>query len=459
MAIGRCALRAMIGAMLAAGMLAADAMAAAAAPSFVESHTRLGDVRLFQPAGTPRELVFLFSDQPGWNAALDGVAAAMAGEGVAVVGVNLPRYLDALAASDDRDCHYLDSDIERLSKEIEQRLGLPTYRWPILAGLGAGGTLAYGAAAQAPDATIAGALVADPSPSLATRAPLCAGAKARPAPGGFAYDANPDMPAWLRVLDRQTPSAMPWIAQIPQARRLDPPAEPDLTATFLALLQPMIGYAMPTGEGLADLPLIELPAHRTPRALAVILSGDGGWRDIDSQLGETLAAGDIAVVGLDTLRYFWSAKPPAQVATDLQRILRHYQAAWGLKDVLLIGYSFGADVLPGALAHVRAEAQRDIVQISLLGLSHDVAFEFHVGGWLGLTSSDAVPIAPDAKQLDMAKVQCVYGEEEDDSLCPDPLFAQAELIRTTGGHHFDGDYQALAKRILDGYGRRRASRS
>jgi type IV secretory pathway VirJ component len=54
-------------------------------------------------------------------------------------------------------------------------------------------------------------------------------------------------------------------------------------------------------------------------------------------------------------------------------------------------------------------------------------------------------------------VQCVYGEEEEDSLCRAPLFRGTELIETKGGHHFDGDYRALAQRILDGYEKRRAA--
>jgi type IV secretory pathway VirJ component len=56
-------------------------------------------------------------------------------------------------------------------------------------------------------------------------------------------------------------------------------------------------------------------------------------------------------------------------------------------------------------------------------------------------------------------VQCFYGEEEPESLCPDPLFDRAERIRTRGGHHFDGDYEALAGRILEGAGRRLERRS
>ena len=64
-----------------------------------------------------------------------------------------------------------------------------------------------------------------------------------------------------------------------------------------------------------------------------------------------------------------------------------------------------------------------------------------------------------ACRLDPARVQCFYGEEEAESLCPDPVFDRAERVRTRGGHHFDGDYEALAGRILEGAGRRLERRS
>jgi type IV secretory pathway VirJ component len=52
-------------------------------------------------------------------------------------------------------------------------------------------------------------------------------------------------------------------------------------------------------------------------------------------------------------------------------------------------------------------------------------------------------------------IQCFYGANEDDSACPFLLQNhKAEVIRTTGGHHFDHDYDALARRILEGFRRR-----
>ena len=417
--------------------------------------TDLGELRVFRPDDAPKELVFLFSDLAGWDDRMDRAAAGMVDAGAAVLGVDLPAYVKALAANNDTGCHYLDSAIEGVAKGAEQAFGIEDYRWPIVAGIGAGGTIAHGAAAQPPPATIAGAVVVDPVPVLKTRLPLCAGAPATPAAGGgYAHGPFPKMPGWLTVADTKPPPAMPWVGQINGGGRVAAPFDADPATLLVSLLKPKIGYAMPTASGLGDLPLIEMPAAHQPEALAIVLSGDGGWRGIDMQVGQALSKMNISVVGIDTLRYFCSPKTPDKIAADLDTIVRHYQAAWGLKRVLLIGYSFGADVLPAAVNRMDESVLDDVDQISLLGLAKDVAFEFHLGQWLGLDNDDAAPIAPEVQKLDLAKVQCIYGEDEDDTLCRDPLFHEAEVIETKGGHHFDGDYAALARRIIAGFERR-----
>ena len=53
---------------------------------------------------------------------------------------------------------------------------------------------------------------------------------------------------------------------------------------------------------------------------------------------------------------------------------------------------------------------------------------------------------PEISKLDPGLLQCFYGQEEDDTACTAPEFDRAERIETAGGHHFAGDYQALAQR-------------
>lgn len=404
---------------------------------------RLGSVQLWRPAGAPSALVFLFSDTAGWSAGESVVAAHWQARGAAVVGVDLATYLAALRTSSD-GCHYLISELEELSKRLQREFGSAVYHSPILAGVGAGGTLAYAALAQAPAATVAGAVLADPAPALATKVPLCPGASAQSAAGGgFRYAEQERLPGFLV---RAAAGSEP--ATIRLGRAVD------------RALDEVASVPSP----LRDLPLVELPSHQPGAAMAVIYSGDGGWRDLDKSIGEWLAGAGVSVVGVDSLRYFWHAKTPERVAEDLAGILQHYGSRWQRSQVALIGYSFGAGVVPFAMNRLPPAERARVVQVSLLGLESRAPFEFHVSGWFEQFGVQEDPraaaplVLPELLQIDLRLVQCVYGEDEAESLCRAPELAAAERIRTRGGHHFDGDYPTLAKRILDGIERRSAHR-
>jgi type IV secretory pathway VirJ component len=200
-------------------------------------------------------------------------------------------------------------------------------------------------------------------------------------------------------------------------------------------------------KGVADLPLVEIPGPRNDPTLVLFLSGDGGWRDLDKTIGERLAAEGLQVVGFDSLRYFWHERSPDELARDLGRAIDHYRNAWGSKRFVLAGYSFGADVLPIALDRMDEELRKSVIKIVLLGLSDQASFKIHPTEWLGIRAA-GTPILMDARKMDMTRVLCVSGQREKISLCRDPAFAGAERIETAGGHHFDGDYQGLASRIL-----------
>ena len=153
-------------------------------------------------------------------------------------------------------------------------------------------------------------------------------------------------------------------------------------------------------------------------------------------------------MGVDCLRYFWQARDPAQVATDLSRILKEAQKAWKTTDALVIGYSFGADVLPFAINRLSEEDRKHVALLSLLGLEPNAPFEIEVSGWLGGTDEEAPLVLPELLKFDLSRLQCVYGEDEEDTLCTTPELAKAEILKFPGGHHFDEDYEKVADAIL-----------
>lgn len=82
---------------------------------------------------------------------------------------------------------------------------------------------------------------------------------------------------------------------------------------------------------------------------------------------------------------------------------------------MLVGYSFGADVLPATYNLLPAADRARVKQITLLGLSHEVDYEISVTGWLGVTGAGkgGDPMT-DVVKIDPKIIQCVYGTDEDD---------------------------------------------
>ncbi|WP_411562063.1 virulence factor family protein [Pseudomonas shirazensis] len=209
------------------------------------------------------------------------------------------------------------------------------------------------------------------------------------------------------------------------------------------LTQVLVGH---DGNALS-IPVVEVPAGQTTDTVTLFLSGDGGWRDLDRDVAGEMAKLGYPVVGIDTLRYYWQHKTPEQSAIDLSELMQHYRQKWGTKRFVLTGYSFGADVLPAIYNRLPAEDQQRVDAVILLAFARSGSFEIEVEGWLGKEGQEA-PTGPEMARMPAAKVVCIYGvEEADESGCTEHT-AVGERLKLPGGHHFDENYPALAKRLI-----------
>ncbi|WP_205590202.1 AcvB/VirJ family lysyl-phosphatidylglycerol hydrolase [Agrobacterium tumefaciens] len=205
------------------------------------------------------------------------------------------------------------------------------------------------------------------------------------------------------------------------------------------------------GEAGVRLPLRVFNAKPAKNTVAIIYSGDAGWQNIDEVIGTYLQTEGIPVIGVSSLRYFWSERSPSETAKDLGHIIDVYTKHFGVQNVLLIGYSFGADVMPASFNRLTLEQKNRVKQISLLALSHQVDYVVSFRGWLQLeTEGKGGNPLDDLRFIDPAIVQCMYGREDRNNACPSLRQTGAEVIGFSGGHHFGNDFKKLSTRVVSG---------
>jgi type IV secretory pathway VirJ component len=413
-----------------------------------------------------------------------------------VAGIDWAKFKANLEADGDQ-CVFPDGDLENLSHFVQAYFHTATYLSPILVGVGSGAAMAYAMLAQAPRSTFAAALTLGFCPSLDLAKPLCKGSGLESVRSTHARGleflpikslGNP----WVNLQgtnDRvcPAPAARDFISQVRGAAIVTLPNVghdfaslpdwlPQYTAGYnkLATQNPTTRVASPPA-GLSDLPIVEIPAQpiaaqpivaqpvaAQPGAVqsdasrpdaartdsfAIIMSGDGGWAGLDQDVAAALSAKGIAVVGLDSLRYYWTARTPEGLAADTDRMIRYYLAHFGKQRVLLIGYSQGADVLPFAVNRLPEATRARVALVAVMGMSEHALFEFHLSSWISDSNSGPATL-PEINRINGVPVLCMYGADETDSLCPQLDPKKFIIVKLKGGHHFDGDYANLARQIL-----------
>jgi type IV secretory pathway VirJ component len=206
-------------------------------------------------------------------------------------------------------------------------------------------------------------------------------------------------------------------------------------------------------NSVAGLPIKVVPADHPGHHLAILLTGDGNWADIDQSIARGLAAAGVPVVGLEARA--WMTNGPAKTAaiagTDVGRIAATFLARWGADSLIVIGYSRGAEFAPFAVNRLPDSLRARVSQVVMLGPSMTANWTFHLVDLIkNSVRPDDVAILPEVERLVHVPVTCVYGSDEvATSLCPHLTGPLVRSVAKGGGHHFDKDYAALVQLVLE----------
>lgn len=202
-------------------------------------------------------------------------------------------------------------------------------------------------------------------------------------------------------------------------------------------------------------PVTELPlqlsvSHGTRQELIIYVTGDGGWNSFNQQIVQQLEQQGYGTVALNSRKYFWREKSPEIFAGDFEQLANYYLKTWGKSELIILGYSFGADVASFLPNRVSPELRKKIKKIALISPSASTDFVIRLSDLVSETENinRKYKVSPQIEQTDMTVV-CTFGQEEIKVL-RNGLTTKKNLtiISLPGDHRYQYNFSLLVKTIL-----------
>jgi type IV secretory pathway VirJ component len=198
----------------------------------------------------------------------------------------------------------------------------------------------------------------------------------------------------------------------------------------------------------ARLVIIERPCSKSDSMpLAVLYTGDGGWRPYDEKLADSLNKLKIPVMGVNSLDYFCKRRTPKESADDIAGEIMAYQEKWQKKKVILIGYSFGAEVVPFIYNQFSVQLKSCICALVLLSPGSNSDFKVHVTDRLGLRVHQwNYKVAQEIASIKKISIIIFWGKQETPITLENTLQSNLSINYLPGGHNFK-NAEAVVKKI------------
>jgi len=425
-----------------------------------------GQIQLAHAAKPEKGLLIFITDQSNTKTN-DDYAKKFAGLSYYVAIIDTKSLLD-LPVNENTHCLNLAEKLIALSNQLQAHLKLNGDDLPILVGLEAGASVVYSALAQAEKQKFHAAVGINFSSQLGIQSALCSQENFTKVSQG-----NPQtltavnrLPTSFYVFQNESFPSIAGKEFTNKIGNLKLTSEANTEHALLEAIQilqwldPRLADQISSDVSDSDLPIIEVPVdattdeksanQNTSDTLAILITGDGGWAAIDKNIARILSEKGIPTVGFDALSYFWKARTPEETTIDVESIITQYLEKWNKKHVVLIGYSFGADVLPFITNKLTEESKKQLALVALLGMGKTAAFEFRLSSWMNADKdSSRLPLLPEIEKMKWANSICIYGADDPSANCVPVAGLGVKAISMSGDHHFDEKYEELVQHIIE----------
>jgi type IV secretory pathway VirJ component len=190
----------------------------------------------------------------------------------------------------------------------------------------------------------------------------------------------------------------------------------------------------------------------TDGPVAMILSGDGGWFSFEQAIANNLGTFGVPTIGIDTRKYFWNRKTPEKTASDMAELLNYYGREWGKKKFVLIGYSYGAELVPFIITLLPQQIKSGVMSAVLLSPAETTDFEVHISNMLDLGNrQNTYNVIEEIKKLEKINTICIFGQNEKSPMPGLLKSSSAKFVFIPGDHHYHGNATLIVKVMKDNY--------
>lgn len=197
-----------------------------------------------------------------------------------------------------------------------------------------------------------------------------------------------------------------------------------------------------------DFPVRELDAkNNTP--FIFYISGDAGFNTFSKKLSDRLHNDQFDITALDSKSYFWAPKTPKETTEKISAYLSAKLKNRKNQKIIMLGYSFGADVLPFIVNRLPENLQKKIAAVVLLDPSKTADFEVSLQGMLLDKARGDYEVLPEINKMKVEKTLIIrsdIGLKFPINKVTIPNLISKHL---PGNHRFNYDYAELAQLILE----------
>jgi type IV secretory pathway VirJ component len=216
-----------------------------------------------------------------------------------------------------------------------------------------------------------------------------------------------------------------------------------ITLFFLNVLSYSFSKAQ-DAKSIQGLP-IDVSRGEANEPLVLYLTGDGGNNNFNQTMVAELSKKGYNIIALNTRKYFWGQKSPEKFSQDIQAVLYYYMREWKKTTVVLVGYSFGADVGSFLPRYLPEDLQKKVKSVILMSPSTSTGFEVKLSELLSDTESldRKYKVQPEIERSQIPVI-CVFGKEEK-LLLKSALKNKDKVVlyEIPGDHQYNQDFNKL----------------